>query len=616
MLDSYLQKLADSGDLNAQICLAKAYWNGQGVEQDYTRAFYYYMKAAEQGDSEAQEIVGDCYNYGMGTISDNEKAIYWYKKAAEQNNPGAIFALAVEAHGEYRRYEELKYEGLFLTREDEENNARLVREKYYLAMDLYEYAASLGYIDAQKELEKLRRGYKLKEMFGDEWIDYEKLAAAGENYVFSTKTEDVYDGLTMLRSAQHENRMAKNYFDDTNFLMNRCGVLMNSHNRVFIKLAVEILDMLCEKGVVTAMLNMAYYYSTVAENAPDYVNLFRYIKKAAEYGDADAQHRLAQSYINGLGTDKDIQEALRWEKAAADKNHETACLVLGVYYLSGDLGVQDCAEGFRYVKKSAELGLLCGMEMVGELYRHGIGTERDEYKAFAWFKKAEESYSKDKESDNGGTVIGNIQLNLAISYFYGYGVEADCKLAKYYLDAASANGQSDRIDELCQDDNDLYDFYKGFGLHKLKEELVLYSKIAGITYDNRQIYARNCYIGQELKLIRDKFNKYDKNAVAVYENSRQLGFVPKDTAVTIAKLMDEGTVLKCYVEDINHGGYSTIGINIKITKVISYSDIKSENHKNKCYDDEDDHRSEGFYMASDGKWYEEGDEPDYYEDEY
>ena len=33
------------------------YDNGEGVEQDFKKAVYWYRKAAEQGDAEAQEIL-------------------------------------------------------------------------------------------------------------------------------------------------------------------------------------------------------------------------------------------------------------------------------------------------------------------------------------------------------------------------------------------------------------------------------------------------------------------------------------------------------------------------------------------------------------------------------
>lgn len=100
------------------------------------------------------------------------------------------------------------------------------------------------------------------------------------------------------------------------------------------------------------------------------------------------------------------------------------------------------------------------------------------------------------------------------------------------------------------------------------EKLVMYSKIAGITFDNRQYYARRCYPGMRLTLRRNPNNPYDINAVEVrtYDGLTQLGFIPKETAVTIARLMDTGHKLGCYVEQINDSGAGVLGVNIKIVE--------------------------------------------------
>ena len=54
--------------------------------------------------------------------------------------------------------------------------------------------------------------------------------------------------------------------------------------------------------------------------------------------------------------------------------------------------------------------------------------------------------------------------------------------------------------------------------------------------------------GRPLQLIREPDNPHDPNAVAVYdvEGSLHAGYLPKDTAVRIAKKLDAGTNLRCY----------------------------------------------------------------------
>ena len=67
--------------------LGVMYANGQGVKQDYFKAFEWYQKAAEQGNADAQCFLGFMYQYGQGVKQDYFKAVEWYQKAAEQGNP-------------------------------------------------------------------------------------------------------------------------------------------------------------------------------------------------------------------------------------------------------------------------------------------------------------------------------------------------------------------------------------------------------------------------------------------------------------------------------------------------------------------------------------------------
>lgn len=53
-----IRQVAEQGDAWMQSFLGDCYYEGQGVEQDYSQAVYWYRKAAEQGVAEAQCNVG------------------------------------------------------------------------------------------------------------------------------------------------------------------------------------------------------------------------------------------------------------------------------------------------------------------------------------------------------------------------------------------------------------------------------------------------------------------------------------------------------------------------------------------------------------------------------
>src|SRR5690349_3273633 len=65
---------AEQGDANAQYDLARLYYHGKGVPQDYADATRWYRKAADQGDAKAQYARGYTYFEGKGVPQDYTEA--------------------------------------------------------------------------------------------------------------------------------------------------------------------------------------------------------------------------------------------------------------------------------------------------------------------------------------------------------------------------------------------------------------------------------------------------------------------------------------------------------------------------------------------------------------
>jgi len=86
--------LAEQGNLEAQIYLASAYRQGNGVSQDYKTAVKWFTRAAEQGHAVAQYDLGIMHSFGLGVVPDYKASVKWYTRAAEQGNPIAQYNLA------------------------------------------------------------------------------------------------------------------------------------------------------------------------------------------------------------------------------------------------------------------------------------------------------------------------------------------------------------------------------------------------------------------------------------------------------------------------------------------------------------------------------------------
>ncbi len=75
---------AEGGDIDAQFYMANLYDTGDGVEQSYEKAAYWYMKAAKQGDRDAQFAIATLYHDGDGLEQNPVEAYAWYAAAIAQ----------------------------------------------------------------------------------------------------------------------------------------------------------------------------------------------------------------------------------------------------------------------------------------------------------------------------------------------------------------------------------------------------------------------------------------------------------------------------------------------------------------------------------------------------
>ncbi|MEM1302879.1 MAG: tetratricopeptide repeat protein [Pseudomonadota bacterium] len=84
---------ARSGNAEAEELIGVMYALGLGVEQDFTRAFEWYLRSAMKGHAGAQSGVGWYYEVGLGMPEpDLTRAYMWYKLSAIGGDPDAAIS--------------------------------------------------------------------------------------------------------------------------------------------------------------------------------------------------------------------------------------------------------------------------------------------------------------------------------------------------------------------------------------------------------------------------------------------------------------------------------------------------------------------------------------------
>ena len=173
-------------------------------------------------------------------------------------------------------------------------------------------------------------------------------------------------------------------------------------------------------GNTEAMFNLAHAYIEGKGTEKDLEQYFQWTKKAAEADIPAAMFNLALAYIEGEGTEKDLEQYFQWMKKAAEADYPAAMFNLALAYIEGEGTEKDLEQYFQWMKKAAEADYPAAMfNLALAYYIGGEGTEKDLEQYFQWTKKAAEAH------------IPEAMFDLSLAYYIGgEGTEKD--LEQYF----------------------------------------------------------------------------------------------------------------------------------------------------------------------------------------
>ena len=408
--ETFLETLREAvfGDIWSQDHVGFCYEYGVEVEQDYEKAFDWYLEAAKRNYTPAIEHLIRCYENGVGTEKDLGIAAEWREK--------------IPAHNTYDYedddYDEIKeFLELFVCKDNVVNYPTLeeslanayykIGERYFLGQDVG-YSDVFYYSHASKNQEKAFSYFSKAAELGNVWAQNQLGHCYAMGIGIDRDAKKAFDWF--YKAAQQKDPVAQNnvgicYRDGV-------GVAKNLEQAFswFFKSA--------QQENVLAQCDLGCFF----ENNHDYKAAAKWYLKAAKQNLRESQYRLGFLYYLGRGVEKDLEKAFSWGLKAAKPS-----VFLDAYKI---LNLEDT--GFTEEEK----GLAAAQNFVGCCYFEGWGVEKNYQEAFVWFLRAAEQ----------GDV--SAQKNLALCYENGFGVEQDQEQANFWLEKAQ---QAESIEESARD---------------------------------------------------------------------------------------------------------------------------------------------------------------------
>lgn len=385
-----LTKMAQKGNVDAQVKLANIYYNGEGVEPNYDEAKYYYELAVNKNSPLGLVGLGNCYLNGLGVTEDASEAFNLFKKAADM---GSIEGKAELSYCYYFGY----------------GVDKNFEEAYKLAAE----AASHG--NAEGEF------------------------IVGNCYYYGRGgvEEDSEESFNYFYNAY------KDGFLEAGVMLGRCflyGKGVETNEELAFKLFLEAYDL--EFPGSSKNLGTCLFYGWGTQKDPDKafqlflqaqeegedvnyslgncylegVGVEVNLEKAAEYykkdNSASGINKIAEAFLKGKGVEKNYDEAFKYYQMAADMGSSVALNEIGDMYYNGYLGPINYIEAVKYYRKSIETGYEYAMKNLARCYVFGQGVPQSYEEAEKLYKKLEDDGNEVEDELYNCKIKGNYYRGL------------------------------------------------------------------------------------------------------------------------------------------------------------------------------------------------------------
>jgi TPR repeat protein len=267
------------------------------------------------------------------------------------------------------------------------------------------------------------------------------------------------------------------------------------------KIGLDLMQKAYEKGSMSAAYFLGcYLLEKTTRTREDEKKAYKLLKEASQTH-ITSLAVVGYLEINGIGTEKNIEEGIQNLKEAAEKGSVYGNLTLGTVFLYG-FGVPiNEKESVKWLETAAEKGDNTAQFTLGNLYLYGMGVSKTDKKAFEWFSMA----AKNGHSDG--------KYNLACCFIQGIGTTKDTKEGfRLLLEAAKdSNIHAEYNIGLCYSD--------GIGVAQDRGEAFKWFAKAAERGSSGAQYMLGAYYFGGLGVAKD-----EKEAVKWFRKSAEQGF--------------------------------------------------------------------------------------------
>jgi len=262
---------------------------GLGTEQNYEKAFQWFLKSAQEDNKFAQYSLANLCYYGTSVEKDLPQAFLWYQKSSSQGQPYASYAVA-----------QLYDKGEYVSK-----NAETAQGYYKVAL--------LGFLKLEnKDQADDNLYYKLGSMF--------KNGLGTEADI--SKAIDYFK-----RSAEMNNKNGLYEYGK--------ALIQGKHIEADLNKGLECIEKAIKLGNTNAKRFLALEFISGGYFPQDIEKGIAMLTECADEGDSFACFKLGQIYLKGEIVPQDSEKAEKY-LLMADKDSGHACYYLGRLYLEGE----------------------------------------------------------------------------------------------------------------------------------------------------------------------------------------------------------------------------------------------------------------------------------------